>query len=288
MTQLDLIGGGSPFSIPAESPHIPADCNETEALWVSTDLKTWQPSDPSFIGPDCALNDRWYRRLDPAYFAWLRHRMLLVKAAADNGRVDGEAFHEARQRFNVIQDRAIAMFGEPALLEGVRTLDADLYRPPMPDQFEKMKLAEPVLASSRAKRERIARARGLVDEVRDQALALGWSMDRLYFWDEARPWDAKSGLICYVGAQHRLGRVTGQWIELIGPAPAEPRTRFYNPEVEQPWVKRIGTQPLSGVKTPGNHRADATRKSLNIAPMEAACRALNAAHLCAFNASEEP
>lgn len=36
--------------------------------------------------------------------------------------------------------------------------------------------------------------------------------------------------------------VTRQSIELIGPPPSETRTRFYNPDVEQPWVKPVSVR----------------------------------------------
>ena len=101
--EADLRCGDSSNSVPAESPQVPAVCNQSGAIWVSTDLKVWRPRDPSFIARDCQVDDRCYRRLDPAYFAWLKLRMHAVKAAADSGRVPAEAFDELRQRFNDMQ-----------------------------------------------------------------------------------------------------------------------------------------------------------------------------------------
>jgi len=233
--------GDSPDSVPAESPRVPADCNANEAIWVSTDLKVWCPPDPTRIARDCQINDRCYRRLDPEYFAWLKLRMHAVKAAADAGRVPAESFNGLRQRFNEIQVQAITMFGEPTLLEAVRTLDSEKYRPPLPEEFEQVKVTEPAPTRTNAECERLARARGLVDEIRDQALALGWTMESLYFCDgyERHPVGPRYGVVCYVGIQDRIGEVTRQSIELIGPPPMETRSRFYNPDVEQPWIKRI-------------------------------------------------
>jgi hypothetical protein len=69
-------------------------------------------------------------------------------------------------------------------------------------------------------------------------------MESLYFCDgyERRPIAASYGLVCYIGAQHRIGEVTRQSIELIGPPPSATRTRFYNPDVEQPWIVRINRE----------------------------------------------
>ena len=247
LNQNELRCGDSSIPVPAQSPRVPADCNESEILWVSTDLRTWCPRDPGFIARDCQINDRCYRRLDPEYFAWLKLRMHGVKSAADAGRVPPEAFDELRQRFNAVQVRAIKVFGEQKLLDAVRTLDAEKYRPPLPDEFEKPKPVEPVPARISPESERLARARGLVDQIRDQALALGWSMDNLYFCDgyERHPIGPRYGLVCYVGAGQRIGEVTRQSIELIGPPPLETRSRFYNPDVDQPWIKRV--RPAAGM-----------------------------------------
>ena len=38
----------------------------------------------------------------------------------------------------------------------------------------------------------------------------------------------------------RIGQITRQWIEIISPPPHENTLRFYNPDVEQPWVKCVG------------------------------------------------
>jgi hypothetical protein len=69
-------------------------------------------------------------------------------------------------------------------------------------------------------------------------------MESLYFSDgyERRPISPRYGLVCYIGAEHRIGEVTRQSIELIGPPPMEMRTRFYNPDVEQPWIIRINRE----------------------------------------------
>jgi hypothetical protein len=201
----------------------------------------WRPRDPSFIARDCQIDDRCYRRLDPAYFAWLKLRMHAAKAAADAGRIPAQSFDEARQRFNTMQAGAVAMFGEAVLLEAVRTISLDGYRPPLPDEYEPSKPTAPVSTRPNPEAERLARARQLVDAIRDQALALGWTMESLYFSDgyERRPFAARYGLVCYVHAQDRIGEVTRQSIELIGPPPQEVRSRFYSPDVEQPWEVRL-------------------------------------------------
>jgi hypothetical protein len=166
--------------------------------------------------------------------------MHAVKAAADSGRVGAEAFDELRQRFNHMQSVAVAMFGEAALVDAVRTINAGSYRPPLPDEYEPPKSATPIVPRPNPEAERLARARQLVDAIRDGAVALGWTMESLYFSDgyERRQFGPRYGLVCYVHVQDRIGEVTRQSIELIGAPPLETRSRFYNPDVDQPWMKR--------------------------------------------------
>ena len=210
-------------------------------MWVSTDLRVWLPSDPSFIARDCQINDRCYRRLDPEYFAWLKLRMHGVKAAADAGRVPAEAFDDLRQRFNDVQTRAIEVFGERNLLDAVGAIDSERYRPPLPEEFEKAKPIDSAPARTNPEVERLARAHSLVDRIRDQAVAIGWTMQSLYYCEghERKPFGARYGLVCYIGQQHRLGEATRQSIELIGPPPMETRTRYYNPDADQPWIRKV-------------------------------------------------
>ena len=45
--------------------------------------------------------------------------------------------------------------------------------------------------------------------------------------------------ICYLKPGDRIGEVTLQSIEIIHPLPSEVRHRFYNPDVDQPWIRRV-------------------------------------------------
>lgn len=76
-----------------------------------------------------------------------------------------------------------------------------------------------------------------VDAIREQALALGWSERRLY---QNRgqfrfPYGEDYSLVCFIGDAQRIGAVTKEYIEIVGPPPRENRLRFYNPDVPQPW-----------------------------------------------------
>ena len=209
-------------------------------LFVSTSLATWTTANPEQFARDFQINDTVYRRLDPDYYAWLRSRMVVAKRAATTGHLDAAAFEDLRVCFNAVHAWAIEHFSEAQLLAAVRTFRSCDYKPPLPEEFECTKPAEPIPSRPNSEAERIARAKQLVDEIRDQALALGWTMESLYFCEgyERRPIGPRYGLVCYIGQQDRVGEVTRQSIEIIGPPPMETRSRFYNAEVEQPWVRR--------------------------------------------------
>ncbi len=91
-------------------------------LFVSTSLQSWATDKPHLFARDVQIDDVVYRKLDPEYFAWLRSRMLEVKAAHKAGRVPQAAFDELRTRFNELQENAIALFGEKALQNALRAL----------------------------------------------------------------------------------------------------------------------------------------------------------------------
>jgi hypothetical protein len=79
---------------------------------------------------DLTIDGLPYRRLDPAYYAWLRSRMEKARQAWQSGKLDGPSFAALRDKFNFIHDEAIRLFGEPALLRAVRSFDPKTYPAP--------------------------------------------------------------------------------------------------------------------------------------------------------------
>jgi len=204
-------------------------------LFVSTSLDTWLADNPELFARDVQINDMAYRRLDPEYYAWLRSRMNLAKLAAGAGRITPDAFEELRQKFNAVHEWAIEHFGEAVLQNAVRNLDARIYAPPIAEDDR------PVRAV-RAAKTFAAEAVAVVDQIRDQALALGWTVDRLYGTGGSSHalFGKACGLAGLLNPTHRIGEVTRQSIEIILPNGA--RQRFYNPEVEQPWIRRVKSE----------------------------------------------
>jgi hypothetical protein len=219
----------------ATQTHYAISPGAAEALYVATDLGFWKTDSPATFCRDVQINNTAYRRLDPEYFAWLRSRLALAKAAAKSGRIDPAGFENLRGRFSEIEAWALEHFGPQAVLAAVRTLEPRAYVPPKAEADSRR--PQPPVRDD----EKIKRAIRLVDAIRDRALDLGWSLERLYRHDgfHKRPFAGDYGLVCYVGMQNRIGEVTRQAIEIVAPPPRETRLRFYNPDVDQPWIRRI-------------------------------------------------
>lgn len=202
------------------------------SLFVSTSLDTWATDQQEIFARDVQINDTAYRRLDPEYYAWLRSRMNLAKLATGAGRLSPASFEELRGKFNAVHEWAVAHFGEDTVREAVRSLDTRNYTPPVaePDKPARPARAADLIA---------AEAAAMVDAIRDRALALGWTKQSLY--GTGGPTRTLSGRSCGLAnllkATDRIGEVTRQSIEII--LPNGVRQRFYNPDVEQPWIRRV-------------------------------------------------
>ncbi len=217
------------------SPQEPCAPAAAGSLFVSSSLFTWTTPNPERFARDFQVNDTVYRRLDPEYYAWLRSRMVIAKKAATAGQIDTSAFEELRVRFNAVHEWAIGHFGEQSLLDAVGALRAD-YRSPVPEHDDPQ-VSAPLprkSTSDHVSPEAVA----LVDAIAEKAIAAGWTRERLYHPGKGL-FDPKRGLVCYLKPGDRIGEVAEQSIEIIHPLPSEVHHRFYNPDVEQPWIRRV-------------------------------------------------
>ena len=204
---------------------------------------------------DIASNGRIYRQIDPEYFAWLRCRMEKARSCWERGKVSADAFDALRDRFNAIQDLAIAIFGESTLLEAIQLLDPKSYPWPGRTREEPGKRTHaempefeqpaprcspeesPGIPEETASLDGMSRhsfpgedpkrfrfnqpvskyALAQVDAIRDQAQALGWTEARLYQTRGrfAFPCGGDYGVVCFIQREQRLGKVTGQRIQII-------------------------------------------------------------------------
>jgi hypothetical protein len=55
-----------------------------------------------------------------------------------------------------------------------------------------------------------------------------------------KPSSQNRGLVSYLNPADRIGEVTHEAIEII--LPNGTRQRFFNPDVEQPWIRRVSAE----------------------------------------------
>jgi hypothetical protein len=221
--------------------------NETEpkavhgravSLFVSSALATWATNQLEMFTRDFQINDTCYRRLDPEYYAWLRSRMHLGKLAAVAGRLSEGAFDELRAKFNAVHEWAVARYGEAGLIEAANSLNVRDYQPPAADSHS------PTRGPGRRNTAHdgvSAEAITMLDAICERALALGWKRERLY--GTGRIFSQNRGLGLFLKPGDRIGEVTLQSIEIIGPSPNGARLSFFNPDVDQPWIRRSARCP---------------------------------------------
>ena len=204
------------------------------ALFVETTLDSWSTDQPQAFARDVQTNDTAYRRLDPEYYAWLRSRMNLVKSAHRAGQVDAKGYEALRSKFNTIHEWAMEHLDKQALSEAVRNLDARNYRPPTIEPDTTAQTGKSAVTGSG-----LANSLALVDAIAEKALASGWKHERLYRTGPLLLFSPNRGLVSYLKRGDRIGEVTAQSIEIIRSLPSDVCHRFYNPDVEQPWIRRL-------------------------------------------------
>ena len=101
-----------------------------------------------------------------------------------------------------------------------------------------------------------------VDAIRDRALACGWTLGGLYGDRGDHPFPAGSGygLVCFLGGDREIGEVCSRWSEVVGPAPEGHALRFYNPAVDQPWIKHRTPATAERIAAPGRASRSESRK----------------------------
>lgn len=237
---------GKEDECPIQSPVQPAEEVSVgpEVLFVATDLESRHLECGEGENRDIEHEEKSYRRLDPEYFAWLRSRMVAARSAHNAGKLPDKTWDLLRERFNRVQELAVEEFGEKALQKAVHCLNPKTYDAP-PAKQQKKDWIYPAGEAWKCKQPVTSRAVAKVDAIRDEAMACGWSEARLY-QNQGRfrfPCGQDYGLVCFVDEDREIGAVTRQFIEIIHGAntPRPSTLRFHNPDVSQPWLKKVET-----------------------------------------------
>jgi hypothetical protein len=220
-------------------------------LFVSTDLDTAQFEWAVTSASDVEYNGKIYRRLEPEYFAWLRSRMLAAQSAFKAGKLSESTWESLKSRFNPLQEYAVQKFGKESLRQASRQISPQNYQAPRHVPANPEKPAEPpknnwIYPPNEAWNciEQVSSdALAKVDAIKEEAMSRKWSEARLY-QNQGRyrfPCGQDYGLVCFVGGDRKIGAVTERYIEIIhSPDTPRPSTlRFHNPDVPQPWLKKV-------------------------------------------------
>jgi hypothetical protein len=220
------------------------------AIYVSTGLDVREIDGARDRPEDDEIDGTLFRRLSPEYFSWLRSRMVTAQAAHQSGKLSDSAWEILRERFNRLQEMAITAFGKATLQQALRDFNPKSYLPPVVPKTEPSQSAEPVRKdwlfpagqAWKCRRTVTSQVVAKVDAIGDAAMAKGWSEARLY-QNQGRfrfPCGEDYGLVCFVDGSRRIGEITARYIEIIHEvAGRENRLRFFNPDVDQPWLNKM-------------------------------------------------
>jgi hypothetical protein len=105
------------------------ESNNLTFLWAtSTDFSSW-------VDADCRYGwevgrEPTYRVLTADFYAYLRHRMTIVKKNFEAKKIDATLYNELRDRFNTIHAYAVRRIAESDLAESIKKLDTKTYEAP--------------------------------------------------------------------------------------------------------------------------------------------------------------
>lgn len=225
-------------------------------MYVSTGLATWFPTEPYGFGRDVTIEHITYRRLDPGYYAWLRHKMELAKNAMNSGWLTSEAYDALHDRFGSVHAWAVANLGRDELRCAVRDLEPGRYRAPAdetPRTKQKLTLTTQIAPADESSAEPhlfpadgtwpftqpvLAAALAQIDAISATARAQGWSLAALYQnrSDHRFPSGQQYGVVCFLSEGTTILEVTPHAIAL---GERDGTTgRIYNPDAVNAWCHK--------------------------------------------------
>ena len=238
---------------PVQPASLPPDSGTL--LYVSSRLGARKVSGTGSARGSFTDGGEEFRLLTPEWYAWLHRRMEKARAARLAGRLPAGTWEGLRRRFNGLHAWAAAQYGVKALRDAVAGFSAPEKATALPERetapegdsgaSRRHRHLHPEAGEYRFTVPVTAGALAKVDAIRERALALGWTHAQLY---QNRgqfkfPCGPEWGLAGFLTPASRIGRVTRQYIEIETPGWKAGSNRFHNMETEQPWLKRVTTQP---------------------------------------------
>jgi len=118
MNAIDSYPAGEPATSKALSCYFATDLSQADLPDMASD-------------EDIILQGKAFRRLTPAFYAWLRRQMETARERHERGLLPEAHYEPLKTRFNAMHDVALAIFGEATLLAYCRDTAIVTYEPPV-------------------------------------------------------------------------------------------------------------------------------------------------------------
>ncbi len=226
--------------------------------YISSDLSVIERrSDENHPGPQSIIEDKIYMTLTPDVYAWLRRQMEKAHSAYQSGHLQENRWNILRERFYPVHGWVMETWGKEVVARSLKKNQPNPFivsnrvegdsnpaignpkeKPPAPNRSQDNNYLYPASGEYPSIHPVSLEAVTQVDAIRDKALSLGWTEAGLYQNRGKFKWPCGQdyGLVCFLGKDERIGEVTRYSIEIIKPSGV--RHRFYNRDVEQPWIKK--------------------------------------------------
>jgi len=226
------------------------------ATFVSTSMTVVAKGESHALDEIVYDNGTVHYRLTPLFWAYLHHAFNNATRACEAGKLGAGTYSELLNRISRIYNMALAQYGKAALKSAEQSFTPAKWKrhceslnerqdirdipncPTEPRHCESIYRYPPDADGAIASVSPSSKAK--VDAIRERALHAGWTLSQLYrnVGIAHRDW----GLVCYIGFADKIGEATRQSIEIIDQRTGK-SLRFYNREVDQPWIK---TNPKGG------------------------------------------
>lgn len=120
----------APAVMPACGAKVPASTELPAIPFVATDMTCCDRPD-LHADDDLIIAGKAYRRLHPAYYAWMRRQMEIARERYHRGLLPEGHYSPLKARFNAMHDLAVSLFGETALLQAIADTKLSAYEPPV-------------------------------------------------------------------------------------------------------------------------------------------------------------
>ena len=201
--------------------------------YVSTDLRMVDVTAPNAQRRDILIEGIWYRRLDAQYFVWIERRVELARKAAPKSKISNAALDSLLARYQEVKNWIDENLSPENLKAARRLSDHNSYDPPpaalpppKPVINQEMNQETKVAHGSKKPESYLYPAEGvwehtvpidpevvkLIDSIRDEAFAKGWTEAALYQNRGHYPAGKCYGLICILDKTDRIEKIDEQFI----------------------------------------------------------------------------